>query len=352
MTTLFRRLWSVAAAAVLTMGVVAGSFIAASPVRAAQISCNTPVTAAATGPTTVSAATTAFGKVLVVGSGQYAGCSLYLLTSDRVHPRNPARSHFACSDRPNPTGGACDTVLWPAILTDGGPIAGPGVKQKLLGTVTRTDLPGLPAVDQVTYAGQPLYRFFLDEAPGETDGANLFDPVTTPTGIWYLVGPHHGRPAPGRAELQFETAQVDGSGRDATVLGASMNHGFELLPDGTFPVYTLSRDRQQGRHAWRHDRDDGRRGPAVKSSCLGRCAGVWLPVLTSGRPEAGPGVHQRAIGTIKRPDGTRQVTYRGHPLYLFVADAYIPGFPYNDGVATINGAGAHTPWGVFRTIPA
>ena len=53
------------------------------------------------------------------------------------------------------------------------PIAGPGVNPRLLGTVTRTDLPGLQRVRQVTYAGLPLYRFFLDEPPGdmaETDG--------------------------------------------------------------------------------------------------------------------------------------------------------------------------------------
>ena len=62
----------------------------------------------------------------------------------------------------------------------------------LVGTVTRTDLPGLGSVQQVTYAGQPLYRFFQDETPGETEGANLFDPVTSPTGIWYLVQPSQG----------------------------------------------------------------------------------------------------------------------------------------------------------------
>ena len=48
-------------------------------------------------------------------------------------------------------------------------------------------------------------------------------------------------------------------------------------------------------------------------------------VLTSERPEAGPGVDQHALGIIVRPDGTHQVTYKGRPLYLFNNDAYIPG---------------------------
>ena len=126
----------------------------------------------------------------------YAGCSLYLLTSDQLHSLSGAA--FGCSDKTNAIGQPCDTVLWPALVTKGAPIAGPGVNPTLLGTVTRTDLPGLPAVQQVTYAGQPLYRFFLDEAPGETEGANLFDPVTSPAGIWYLVEPSRGRPHPVR----------------------------------------------------------------------------------------------------------------------------------------------------------
>jgi predicted lipoprotein with Yx(FWY)xxD motif len=287
------------------------------------------VTSAPTGPATVSTASTSFGKVLVVGSGDHAGCSLYLLTSDQLH--GLTGSHFACSDGPNAIGQPCDTVLWPALLTNGAPIAGPGVNPKLLGTVTRTDLPGLSSVQQVTYAGSPLYRFFLDETVGETDGADLFDPVTSPTGIWYLVAPDRGLPAPGTAQLQLETAPVASTGSDRTVLAVSMDHGFELLPDGSFPVYTSSP------------------GHGPTSRCEALCNQYWPPVLTSGRPEAGTGVDEHALGTMMRPDGTQQVTYKGRPLYLFADDAHIPTLPY--GTAAINGAGADTLWGVFDTIP-
>jgi predicted lipoprotein with Yx(FWY)xxD motif len=341
MTTLFRRLGRrslAVGAAVLMLGLVAGALQFSSTARAdSEPLCSDAITSAPTGPATVStAATSDFGNVLVVGSGTYAGCSLYLLTSDQLHAL--AGSNYACGDAPNaiPGSPACDTVLWPALLTDGAPIAGSGVNPNLLGTVTRTDLPGLPAVQQVTYAGQPLYRFFLDEDVGETEGANLFDPVTSPTGIWYLVNPMRGIPATGPAELQLETAPV-ARGSDATVLAAGMDQDFSLT-GGTFPfpVYTLSgHGRGLGHDGW----------------CNALCSQYWPPVLTSGRPQAVAGVDQHALGTVTRRDGTQQVTYRGKPLYLSINDAVIPPLPYNGAAEGINGAGATTIWGTFNTIP-
>ena len=313
-----------AAAAVLTLGLLAAIPELSSSVSAqgTSPSCATPVTSAPTGPATVATASTAFGTVLIVGSGANAGCSLYVLTSDQLHSLTFGLAAFACSDGPNVIGHPCDTVLWPALLTSGAPIAGPGVNQKLLGTVARTDVLSGESVQQVTYAGLPLYRFFLDETPGQTDGANLFDPVTSPTGTWYLVEPGRGHPAPGRAQIGVETV----SGNE--VLAASMDNDFSLLPQGSFPVYTV--------------RD------ADGQACQRFCALIWQPVLTSGRPEAGDGVDQSALGVVVRSDGTHQVTYHDKPLYLFIKDAYIPGIT---GTQSINGAGAVTPWGVFNTIP-
>src|SRR5579863_4126047 len=146
MTTLFRRpqrsIAGPARAATLTLGLFAVALLFSSSASAQTRPCSDDVASAPTGPATVSAAsTTSYGTVLVVGSGDYAGCSLYLLTSDQLHALSGA--DFACSDNTNVLNMPCDSDLWPALLTEGAPIAGPGVNPRLLGTVTRVDLPGL-----------------------------------------------------------------------------------------------------------------------------------------------------------------------------------------------------------------
>ncbi len=352
-TTLFRRLGRPvagrAAAATLTLGLVGVALLFSSPAGAQTNPCSDDVTSAPTGPATVSGASaTSYGRVLVVGSGDYAGCSLYLLTSDQLNALSGA--DFACSDNTNVLNKPCDSDLWPALLTKGTPIAGPGVNPRLLGTVTRTDfdLPGVSSVKQVTYAGHPLYRFFLDKAAGDTQGANLDDPVTSPPGIWYLVDPSRGTPATAQAQLQLETAPVGGTAPEQTVLAARMNNDFSVFADASFPVYTLSRaDRHKRGDARSHARHDA---SGHESACQGLCAVDWPPLLTSELPQAGPGVDQHALGIIVRPDGSHQVTYNGQPLYLFNKDAYI-GPVKGAGTKSINGADAHTPWGVFNTIP-
>lgn len=302
--------------------------------------CAAPVTSAPTAPAIVSVASTSHGTVLVEGSAGYAGCSLYVLTSDELRTLTSGAEPFACSNNQNVLGAPCDSTLWPALLTNGAPIAGPGVNPALLGTVTRTDVLSGQSVQQVTYAGLPLYRFLLDETPGETEGASLFDPVTSPTGIWYLVEPGRGHPATGRVRLVLETAAVNGTGPDRTVLAVVMDTDLSIAPNTSFPVYTLSAGE-----------DDGQGNPWSHSvTCRGICAAVpWPPVLTSMLPVAGPGIDQQDLGTIVRPDGTHQVTYRGRAVYLFYGDAYIPG---TTGMQGIYGNGKITPWGMFNTIPA
>jgi predicted lipoprotein with Yx(FWY)xxD motif len=56
------------------------------------------------------------------------------------------------------------------------------------------------------------------------------------------------------------------------------------------------------------------------SACSGACAQLWPPVIASGQPTAAGGAIASKLSTITRSDGSKQVTYNGHPLYYFVKD--------------------------------
>lgn len=62
-----------------------------------------------------------------------------------------------------------------------------------------------------------------------------------------------------------------------------------------------------------------------RSYCTGACAAVWPAFETSSTPSASAGIDGAALGTTKRSDGEMQVTYHGHPLYYYAADASTPG---------------------------
>jgi predicted lipoprotein with Yx(FWY)xxD motif len=55
-----------------------------------------------------------------------------------------------------------------------------------------------------------------------------------------------------------------------------------------------------------------------QSNCTStECVQAWPPVLTEKAPTAGAGVDEGLLGTIRRDDGTLQVTYSGRPLYFY-----------------------------------
>lgn len=60
--------------------------------------------------------------------------------------------------------------------------------------------------------------------------------------------------------------------------------------------------------------------PRGQSACSGACAQVWPPLLTKGTPMVSGNASSGDVGTITRSDGTKQVTYKGHPLYFYVTD--------------------------------
>lgn len=175
---------------------------------------------------------------------------------------------------------ACTTV-WPPVLATGPLFATDGVIASKLGTVDR---PGIGT--QVTYAGEPLYRFIDDTAPGQITGQDV---VSSFNGDWRLVSVKGGAAAD-RATLNL---QMTANGPVLTEPGAR---------NFTRPVYVLSSD------------------PPNATSCTGGCAGIWPPVLTNRPAAAGTGVNKAGFGMLTRPDGTHQVTYFGRPLYMYAFD--------------------------------
>lgn len=75
----------------------------------------------------------------------------------------------------------------------------------------------------------------------------------------------------------------------------------------------------------------------TKSECTGACATAWPPVLAHGKPTVGAGASGSLLGTAKRSNGAQQVTYHGHPLYLFVKDQN-PGDVTGQGVSAFGAA--------------
>ena len=254
---------------------------------------------AASAGITISTAPSPFGTMVVAGSGKFADYAVYFITSDQ--PPNygckatkviTIMGPYLCAGLPSN-----QNVDWPALTTKGTPVAGPGVSQKLLGTVQR---PGIGS--QVTYAGHPLYLF--DQKPLQTSGVGWDEPGIPPAhGLWYLITPQ-GLPLPWSQMLATTTV---GS---KTVLGAMMVDG--VLH--TFPVYSLSSD------------------TASTSTCTGACAVMWPPLLTGGTPGLIDGLKTSSLGTLKRSDGTVQVTYLGKPLYLYSRET---------AAKNTNGPGSH-----------
>ena len=87
----------------------------------------------------------------------------------------------------------------------------------------------------------------------------------------------------------------------------------------------------QGRTLYLFEKDKGRR-----SACYGQCAKFWPPLLTKGKPTAAVAAKASLLGATRRSNGTKQVTYAGHPLYRFSEDLK-PGQTKGEGLKFFGG---------------
>jgi predicted lipoprotein with Yx(FWY)xxD motif len=267
----------------------------------------------------VEAHTGLYGSYLIVGSGPLKGFSLYAITSDTA-------SHFYCNAVPwtGPggstfpcTGPETDqNAEWPALTTTAAPIAGPGVNASMLRSVYRTGIG-----HQVEYDGHPLYLF--DQSPGEISGEGWDEPSFPPWhGSWWLVSPA------GTFLESNQTLTASTLANGTTALSVIMIAG-----GGTyaFPVYSDSAD------------------TSMASNCENGCARIFEPVLTTGTPGIEGTAVTGTLGTITRPDGTTQVTYDGHPLYLY-SDEGVTKVPGRGFTATGSGNDKTVGSGTFTLV--
>lgn len=146
------RRWMLAAplvTAALTMAACGGTSTTPSSTPPPAASGASPGGGQAAGGTAIKTAHTSLGTVLADGKG----ITVYLFEKD-------TGIKSTCY-------GAC-AAAWPPVLTTGSPVAGPGARAALLGTVKRTD-----GKTQMTYAGHPLYYFSASTKPGQVKGQGV-----------------------------------------------------------------------------------------------------------------------------------------------------------------------------------
>jgi predicted lipoprotein with Yx(FWY)xxD motif len=125
------------------------------------------------------------------------------------------------------------------------------------------------------------------------------------------------------ATTATSAAKPAGSPRPASIVGTSTSSLGTFLVDA------------KGRSLYLWDADHG-----SKSVCSSACATAWPPLTTTGKPKASGMAKSSLLGTTKRADGSREVTYAGHPLYYYAGDT---------GSGQTNGQGSDSfgsPWWV------
>ena len=122
----------------------------------------------------------------------------------------------------------------------------------------------------------------------------------------------------GSAAPAASSGASGGSGRDAALRATTNSSIGAIVVDGA------------GRTLYRFDKDSA--SPPA-SNCEGACANLWPPVLV-GTQISLTGVNRALLGTIKRADGTVQLTLHGWPLYRYAGDS-APGDVNGEGIGGV-----------------
>lgn len=119
------------------------------------------------------------------------------------------------------------------------------------------------------------------------------------------------------AQQQAPQQQHDMGGMGGMNHGGMTMGGLQLWATMTQSLGTITLD-GAGRILYRSDADGN--NPPV-SNCTGECAQRWVPVTApEGQEPELLGIKPERVGTLRREDGTLQVTLAGWPLYTVAGD--------------------------------
>lgn len=203
-----------------------------------------------------------------------AGMTLYRFDKDMAQPPKST-----CD-------GDCATA-WPPVPADDATASG-GIDAGLLGSVARSD-----GSKQLTLGGWPVYRYAKDAKAGEAKGEGV-------GGTWHALA------ADGKkAAAQKGGGGAGGSAQSGTELSVADNGklGKILVDGGWRTLYRFDKD-----SAW-----------PMKFGCVGACLDTWKPAAPVNKEKVA-GISPALVGSVKRPDGTEQLTIDCWPVYLFTGD--------------------------------
>lgn len=146
-------------------------------------------------------------------------------------------------------------------------------------------------------AASPRYDSAANEAADKAAPTATLTASGTPTGM--PSGHPSGHPS-GTASPGGPAATPLPTPEKLTVKTADSRYGRILVGEQGHTLYVFEKDDPK--------------------ACAGECLTWWPPAATRDAPKAGEDVKEDLLGTVTRPDGTKQITYDKHPLYYYSGD--------------------------------
>ena len=159
---------------------------------------------------------------------------------------------------------------------------------------------------KIAKVGAGLRAAAAQVSPGDKVGGALFAGVAT---ALLVAGC-----ASGGGSTASSSPGTGASAAGASTSGAASSGSTEITTASASGSTFLTDGSGRAVYLWAKDTGDA-------SQCSGACASAWPPVTATGSVTAGGSAVASDLSTITRSDGTKQVTYDGHPLYYYVGDS-------------------------------